>query len=181
MYYIYKITNLINQKIYIGQTINPSHRWSQHLSEANTGTKHPLYNSMRFHGTNNFSFELIACSKTIIDIDYTEIELIKQYDSRNRDRGYNLAVGGNNQVGKNNPMFGKKLSPEVCEKKRQSMLGKNKGKKRTPEQIAKQTKYNFTEEQKLAIINDPRGKRVVAKDYGCSSFVIQTIRKRATP
>lgn len=35
IFYLYKITNLVNNKIYIGQTNDPKQRWSHHKSDAN--------------------------------------------------------------------------------------------------------------------------------------------------
>ena len=54
---IYKITNNINKKVYIGlTTCTLDYRWSKHLIEAHNlnNTKH-LYQSMRRYGINNFS------------------------------------------------------------------------------------------------------------------------------
>ena len=43
-YYVYKITNLINQKTYIGSTWNPAQRWRQHKTYGNRLVKkYPLY------------------------------------------------------------------------------------------------------------------------------------------
>lgn len=61
--YIYKITNLINGKIYIGQTNNPKRREREHFSltpsilEDNDGKI--LYNALLKYGPQNFSFEII--------------------------------------------------------------------------------------------------------------------------
>ena len=58
---IYKITNLINNKIYIGQTINPiSQRWSAHKSHAKNGSTHKLGRAIRKYGEENFKIELIS-------------------------------------------------------------------------------------------------------------------------
>jgi len=60
---IYKITNLINDKTYIGQSVNIEKRWGQHIRYSkNKKTKEysfPLYNSIRKHGTDNFKFEIL--------------------------------------------------------------------------------------------------------------------------
>lgn len=61
--YIYKITNLINGKIYIGQTNNPKRREREHFSltpsilEDNDGKI--LYDALLKYGPQNFSFEII--------------------------------------------------------------------------------------------------------------------------
>ena len=91
MHYLYRITNTVNGKVYIGQTKNLQKRKSQH--KLNSTNKH-LRNSIKLYGWYSFDFEAIACCKTQEDADYTEIELIKQYDSRNLDVGYNVSPGG---------------------------------------------------------------------------------------
>ena len=59
---IYKITNLLTEQCYIGQSVNISDRWKQHCKsglgiEASATNK--LYNSMQKDGVWNFSFELL--------------------------------------------------------------------------------------------------------------------------
>lgn len=95
MHYLYRITNQLNGKIYIGQTQNPTRRWSSHKSSA----KKEAYNKViaqafRKHGIINFSYEIIAMCKTQEDTDSTEVELIKQYDSLTTGHGYNVKPGG---------------------------------------------------------------------------------------
>ncbi len=96
MHYIYLITNLINNKIYVGQTNNPSLRWSQHRSNAkyNRG-KQVITRAITKYGDNNFTFEVIASCKEQEGADKTEEEIINQYDSRNPSKGYNIDAGGN--------------------------------------------------------------------------------------
>ena len=99
MGYIYKIENLINHKIYIGQTTKerPTDRFSQHRYLA----RHPeqetsisyLHRAMNKYGIENFSFEIVElCSEE--ELDEREIYWIKYYDSQNQEHGYNLADGG---------------------------------------------------------------------------------------
>ena len=65
MAYIYKITNILNNKIYIGQTIRqPSLRWNEHKSESLCSTsKHGrlyhLHCAIRKYGVDSFIFEVI--------------------------------------------------------------------------------------------------------------------------
>ena len=88
---IYKIQNLINGKIYIGQSIHIKARFNAHKSEARNGNTRPLYNAIRKYGVENFSFEVIEeCSKE--KLNEREIYWIKKYDSFHN--GYNLTPGG---------------------------------------------------------------------------------------
>ncbi|AXF52519.1 MAG: hypothetical protein [Caudoviricetes sp.] len=97
---IYKITNLINNKIYIGQSINPKKRLKQH--GINFGSKGGLSHSeeslinkaIRKYGLENFGFEILE--EQIENYNEREIYWIKYYDSNNREKGYNITVGGEN-------------------------------------------------------------------------------------
>ena len=107
MFYVYKITNLINNKIYIGQTNNPGLRWSQHKSAAKYNhTEMIITRAISKYKKENFTFEVIATAKTLEDVNILEEELIIQYNSRDLSIGYNIDMGGNNSV----------RSPETIEK-----------------------------------------------------------------
>lgn len=59
---IYKITNTQNQMCYVGQAVDVSNRWKQHIKRgigAETPTKNKLYPVMMEVGVENFTFELI--------------------------------------------------------------------------------------------------------------------------
>ena len=68
---IYKITNLLTEQCYIGQSVNVSDRWKQHCKcglgiEASATNK--LYNSMQKDGVWNFTFELLEqCPKDLLN------------------------------------------------------------------------------------------------------------------
>ena len=98
---IYKITNLINNKIYIGQSKNIEKRWARHRTGPfnlnNNCYDSPLYRAIRKYGLNNFSFEVIEqCNNT--DLNKKEIYWIHFYDSNNNDKGYNLTDGGESAI-----------------------------------------------------------------------------------
>ena len=68
--HIYKITNLINNKVYIGQTIQTiEKRFIQHKSHARTGNNnHKLANALRKYGEDNFIVENIEdCEQELLD------------------------------------------------------------------------------------------------------------------
>ena len=91
---IYKITNTLNNKVYIGQTIRTlKERWDQHVNDAfKHDSKYALYEDMRVFGIENFTLEQIDTATNIKELDKKEIYWIKQYDSVNQ--GYNLTDGG---------------------------------------------------------------------------------------
>jgi group I intron endonuclease len=86
-HYIYKITNLINEKIYVGKSKNPKVRWRQHKSHSKKrNTK--LYYAMRKYGIENFIFEVLEeCNEnTINDKEIYYISSLNPY--------YNMTDGG---------------------------------------------------------------------------------------
>lgn len=68
---IYKITNIENQKCYIGQATSLSDRWKQHIKRgvgAETPTRNKLYPAMYELGPENFTFEVLEeCDKSLLD------------------------------------------------------------------------------------------------------------------
>lgn len=65
---IYKITNTLNQKVYIGQAVNIAERWKQHIKRALGAeplTQNKLYPAMQKDGVWNFTFEIVeVCDKS---------------------------------------------------------------------------------------------------------------------
>ena len=92
---IYKITNKINGKIYIGQSWNVENRWEHH--KRNTHNQH-LLNAFTKYGINNFLFETIMFFNngpfTQKYLDKFENYFIEQNDSMNSEKGYNKKGGG---------------------------------------------------------------------------------------
>ena len=92
MAYIYKITNTINGKIYIGKTERTvEERFSEHLKDSDRRTfeKRPLYSAIRKYGKQAFVVE------TIEETDFPEereIYWIEYYQSFKY--GYNATLGG---------------------------------------------------------------------------------------
>lgn len=99
---IYKITNLINNKTYIGQSSNIERRWQQHRSiyEWNRHPNYPLYKAMIKYGLNNFKFEIIEVCD-IAKLNESEQYWIKQYQSLIKENGYNISNGGASGIGEN--------------------------------------------------------------------------------
>ena len=96
---IYKITNLANNKSYIGQSIHIEKRLNEHLNEAFNMSRreyeYPLSRAYRKYGTNNFQTEIL-CECSIEELDEKEIYYISFYSSKNN--GYNQTDGGNSPI-----------------------------------------------------------------------------------
>lgn len=105
MHYIYKITNLVNQKIYIGQSKNPKYRWTAHKREAKQEFPQLVVEeAMKKYGIENFIFELICSVIPVNDekqyyliTSEIETELVTQEQSHiSLKKGYNVSRGGSN-------------------------------------------------------------------------------------
>lgn len=103
--YIYKITNKLNQKIYIGQSIHPiEERLKRHIQDAlNYRTDTHLARAIRKDGAENFYIELIDNATNQIELTKKEYYWIGYYDAINK--GYNetnaqYKCGGNTYLGR---------------------------------------------------------------------------------
>ena len=93
---IYKYTNKINGKVYIGQSKILRSRRNQHLSSAFNPNSNEydslLHRAMRKYGYENFDYEILE-NCLVSELDEKEIYWIEQYNSYGE--GYNLTKGGN--------------------------------------------------------------------------------------
>ena len=104
---IYKITNLINQHSYIGQSVDIEKRFQTHKNNAfNENSKEyekTLYRAIRKYGLENFSFEILEeCEVGVLNI--RERYYVETYDTFNN--GYNETLGGDyflDHNGENHP------------------------------------------------------------------------------
>ncbi|MCM3387258.1 GIY-YIG nuclease family protein [Ureibacillus chungkukjangi] len=97
---IYSILNKINNKIYIGSSLNIENRWNQHLRALNNDdhkSKH-LQNSFNRYGIENFEFKILEIVQDINELLTKEQKYIDNYKSYEREFGYNtiknVLVGG---------------------------------------------------------------------------------------
>lgn len=92
--WVYKITNLINGKVYIGQTRGSVDRRFKRHCTASPGKRFAIWHAITKHGQNNFKVETIDSASTLEELNDKERYWIKYYDSTDRNRGYNLNEGG---------------------------------------------------------------------------------------
>lgn len=91
-YCVYKHTNLINQKVYIGITSdNPNSRWKN-----GRGYKNQPYfwSAITKYGWENFKHEILFDNLSEEEACQKEIELISFYNTRDKEFGYNISLGG---------------------------------------------------------------------------------------
>jgi hypothetical protein len=96
---IYIVTCAATGKQYVGQASRTAYaRWGWTISHALSGRKDfPLHRAIRQHGPHNFAVEVIAASKSQVDADWLERELIEQRNTR-VPHGYNV-TGGRGALG----------------------------------------------------------------------------------
>lgn len=96
---IYKITNKINGKIYIGQSNNIKRRFSEHQTKGTT-SRIPLDVAIQKYGKENFDYEILE-ECTLEQLNEKEKYWIQYFNSI--ENGYNLSEGGDQQsIGENN-------------------------------------------------------------------------------
>ena len=152
--HIYMINNKINNKKYVGQSINLKRRILEHIRNAYKNENHPLYYAFNKYGWDNFEFSIIDTANTFDELNQKEIKYIQEYKSNNKEFGYNLEAGGKNSS----------PSIETLEKMSKSHLGivqsdewKNKRIAKAGNDDAKKYGKAKTEEEKqLLSINSPK-------------------------
>lgn len=139
---IYKITNIINNKCYIGQTNNVQRRFAEHKRESQKtnpkdSTAKILYRAIQKYGLENFNFEVLE--ENVEHYNEREKYWIEYFDSYNN--GYNATIGGEEP-----PIFQGEQhhlavhTQETVNYIIDSLLHTNK----TPQEIAQETDYDIS-------------------------------------
>lgn len=92
--FIYKITNTLNNKVYIGRSKDPVERFTQHIGAAESGSDLVFSRAIRKYGKE--TFELSVLEETEAS-DEREKFYIKEYDCcilDGAEKGYNMTRGG---------------------------------------------------------------------------------------
>lgn len=121
--YIYKTTNLVNGKIYVGQ-----HKYSLgKLDEKYLGSGKLLLNAIKKYGKDNFKCEILEWCSTEKELEDKEIYYIKSLQSTTDFGNYNMSDGGfvPRFSGPRNYNYGRhwKISEEEREKRSRSLKG----------------------------------------------------------
>jgi group I intron endonuclease len=96
---IYKITNNVTGKVYVGQTTQlMTERWWQHCNRSPSQThKSYIHNAIKEHGEANFRIDILATTETLDALNLLEAFYIKKLNTL-APNGYNLHPGGNGKV-----------------------------------------------------------------------------------
>jgi len=167
VYYIYCVTNKLNNKSYVGQSVDPQERWSKHILDAirkigktAASKKFAFQNAIAKYGQDNFTWQIIEEIETLEDANDAE-EFYISYLGTLAPNGYNLLPGGNNRhpnantkkkisdklkivgsfVGKRgaaHPNFGRKITEEIKIKQRVKLSGNEGPNKRITSEIARE-------------------------------------------
>lgn len=180
-FYVYKIINQINGKIYIGKSKNPARRFVSHKSIARRKYKRfnqfqAIHAAMLKYGIDNFFFAIISAHATETAAFNEEEILIERLQTRNKKYGYNLTKGGAGAVGRKmgdqqkrqlsesrtgsgNPMYNrtvsfetrKKLSDFQKSRKRKPLTAKHR-KRLSEARKLQDSKYRIPNEIKQEVI-----------------------------
>lgn len=91
VHYLYKITNLVNGKLYIGVTKNLKERQKQHFYNPNQNKNSIIKKAINKYGPDNFSFEVLCVGYKDYIYDL-EVKAISTFNSI--ENGYNIRPGG---------------------------------------------------------------------------------------
>lgn len=172
MGYIYKITNKVNNKIYIGKTTKTiEYRFSVHIKNAKKHINRYLYDAMNCYGYENFYVEEIEeCDESILN--EREIFWIKYYNSTDPKIGYNMTIGGDG-----GDTWTNNSHKELTIKKSYETKIKN-GSMLSKEDKDKLRKIKEREREKLKKIKEDKDKEILLKfmyyPYSISRFCKET-------
>jgi group I intron endonuclease len=162
--YIYKILNLINKKVYIGQTtISPSRRFHCHSQMTKSNRSMPIAHAINKYGKSNFSMEIIAICSNKILLDKFEKICISRYNAQVSEFGYNIAKGG---------------QPSLTEEGKKKIGDFHRGKPKSKEHIEKVRSANVGL-KRSQIIKD-KNKTLKTTKYGKSLIIFNLVNKTST-
>ena len=113
---IYVVTNIVNSKQYVGQTVNSLKvRQKNHKCEVKTGSEYAFHRALRKYGFDSFTWDIVETCSSKEELDLKEIEYISKLNPQ-----YNMTLGGGGTIGYNH-------SQATKDKISKSNLGKTAG------------------------------------------------------
>ena len=189
---IYKAMNIVNGKIYIGQTIQfLDKRTRDHIKNAlNNKDNSHFHNAIRKYGKENFVWETIVECNSLEELNKVEIEMIKKYDAL--ENGYNLTEGGEGTIGFRHTEETKKKMSKSHMGEKNPMYGKHRHfSKKTREMMSKTRMGSVNAHAKKYVVITLEGKKIFGRglaefcrnykkeklNYDCMAKVAQGKRK----
>lgn len=151
---IYCITNLVNGKKYIGQSVNIKSRW---LQEKNlNGVNRHLKSAFQKYGLENFSFQVLEeCSRE--DLNRKEQEYIKKFNTTDREAGYNQTTGGDHYKVVNRVPMSEETKRKISEKKKGMKFSEEH---KNSLKIARNKRPPMSDETRKKISQANKGRRI---------------------
>ena len=163
---IYKITNKVNNKSYIGQTINSiEHRWRQHLAEVRTRPKFPFHTAVLKYSENNFTIEELFVCANQEELNLKERYYTDYFNAWVGKMGYVCKAGfgrgsvsletkqkmGNSQIGRKHSEESKKKISESHKGARNPNFGKPLSENAKAIMVSKITGLKRTSETRIRL------------------------------
>lgn len=149
-YSVYRITNTVNGKAYIGVTKNLKRRMQAHMTLVNRGKGLALHSAMRKHGADMFTMEVLLYCGTLEYAYDAEIKCIKAFNTQSC--GYNITAGGDGV---------RSLTDEAAARLRQSLSKALRGVKKSQAHVDAMSKarigMKFSESHRMAISTSKSG------------------------
>ena len=167
MYTVYQHKNKINGKVYIGITMQePERRWG--INGGNYKSSPHFYAAIQKYGWNNFEHNILFQNLTKEEACKKEQELIKKFNSMNREFGYNSTSGGEIFV----------MSEETKQKISQAMKGNKNG---LGHPCSEEKKKKISEAQKGRHLTEEHKQKLSEaakkRHTSCSNQAKENIRK----
>lgn len=156
--HLYKITNLINGKCYIGVSRNPRERFRQH-----TRSKYAIGNAIRKWGVENFELSTIATGSEEY-IYSIEDAAILSFSSSASDHGYNMTEGGSKPPSRKGTKWSESGRHHHTDETKHQLSLKNRGEKH-PRSVLSENDVRY-------IRQSEESQRVLAKKFGVSNPAI---------
>ena len=92
--HIYRVTNKIDGKVYVGQTGGSVvKRWRAHTRLADNGQGAEFHAALRMHGEQTFVWEVVATTTTLSELTDLENFWISKLQANDPEHGYNITGG----------------------------------------------------------------------------------------
>lgn len=155
---IYKITNTVTNKSYVGMSVNAHERFKKHINNAISGINRRLYDSMRHHGFDKFILEIIDNAQSREEASVKEKYWISLLDTM-IPNGYNMTQGGDGGY-----------TLENWTEEDRKLLYKKQGESRRGLPTSDQKREKLSKAHSGKIISDKQRKQIseTLKRKGCS-------------